>query len=234
MKHLLRNSASPLTVARSLAALAAATGLTIGSAMAQSAAPVCGPLENHFGPFDYHTQKQKLALVEQFHFTPQVESLVGGKSSAAVAGDLNYTLKAFPNHHRALMSMMRLGEKLKVSQPDGADYPVECYFERALRFRPQDSTVRMIYATYLFKGQRALEAQRELELAALAAGDNALTHYNIGTIYFENQHYEQALAHAHKAYALGLTQPTLRDQLKLRGKWQDPAPAPSAPATKTD
>lgn len=195
-------------------------------ALAQSNYSSCGSLENQYGPFDYRQQKGKLNIVEQYHFTPNVESLVSGKSSTYVGGDLDYTLRASPNHHRALMAMMRLGEKLKTPQPQGLSYSVECYFERALRFRSDDSIVRMLYATYLFKNSREPEAVRQLGQASESAGDNPFTHYNIGLIYLDLKKYDQALAQAHRAYSLGFTQPALREQLKTLGKWKESSDNP--------
>lgn len=200
-----------------------AIALFSSMALAQSNFSPCGSLENQYGPFDYRLQKGKLNIVEQYHFTPNVESLVSGKSSTYVGGDLDYTLRASPNHHRALIAMMRLGEKLKTPQPQGLSYSVECYFERALRFRSDDSIVRMLYATYLFKNSREPEAGRQLELASESAGDNPFTHYNIGLIYLDLKKYDQALAQAHRAYSLGFTQPALREQLKSLGKWKESA-----------
>jgi hypothetical protein len=193
---------------------------------AQTAVSGCGPLDNPYGPFDYRNQKNKLDIVEKFHFTPSVESLVSGKSTVNVGGDLDYTLRAFPNHHRALMAMVRLGDKLKSPQPPGVGYSIECYFERALRFRPDDSTVRMLYATYLSKGAREPEALQQLEQAATHAGDNPFTHYNLGLVYFDLRHYDLALAQAHLAYGLGFTQPALRERLQRVGKWKDPEDKP--------
>ena len=67
----------------------------------------CGPLANAFGPFDYRTEKgNSLYLVESAHFTPAVEAVIAGNTTY-IGGDLDYTLRAFPNHHRALMSMIR-------------------------------------------------------------------------------------------------------------------------------
>lgn len=198
-------------------------------AFSQAGPSGCGSLENSYGPFDYRTESgAKLKIVEEYHFTPNIQSLVSG-NSASLGSELDYTLKASPNHHRALMTMMRLGEKTKSPQPVGAHYSVECYFERALRFRPDDSTARMIYATFLAKNKREPEAIQQLETAEKAAGDNAFTHYNIGRIYFDIKNYDRSLEQAHKAYALGFTQSTLRDQLKNAGKWKEPEPE-SAPA----
>lgn len=195
------------------------------AAQAQANANACGGLANGYGPYDYLTQKDKLPIVEQYHFTPNVERLVAGKSTLNIGGDLSYTLLAFPNHHRALLAMARLAERQHTPQAIGAAYGVECYFERSLRFRPQDTTARMLYANYLFDHQREADGLAQLQTVAAEAGDNAFTHYNMGLIYLERKHYDLALQHAQKAYALGMTQLGLRTQLERLGKWQDAAPA---------
>src|SRR5690606_30108360 len=98
----------------------------------------CGELGGsgigQYGPFDYRKHPDKLPRVEQFHFTPRVEALVGGESTVHIGGDLSFTLRAFPNHPRALYAMTRYSELLGgVSRLPGTQYPVECYFDRALR-----------------------------------------------------------------------------------------------------
>jgi len=211
------------------------TALACTASYAQSGPIACGSLENSYGPFDYRTENgHKLAIVEQYHFTPNIQSLVRG-NSASLGAELDYTLKASPNHHRALMTMVRLGEKLKSPQPAGAQYSVECYFERALRFKPDDSTARLIYATYLSRNGRVPDATLQLEAATKAAGDNPFTHYNIGRMYFDIKNYDRSLEQAHKAYGLGFSQSTLRDQLKSVGRWTEPQASPAlepAPGTE--
>lgn len=192
-----------------------------GNVAAQLSSSVCGTLKNGYGPYDYRVDRRQLPIVEEYHFTPEVEALVRGPSGS-VGGDLGYTLRAFPNHPRALMAMMRLGEKLKTPQPPGAQYTVECYFERAARFRPDDAIVKMIYATFLQKNSRDRDAIAQLEVAATLAGDNAFTHYNIGLIYFDGKKYDEALVEAQRAYGLGVPMPELREQLKAVGKWIEP------------
>ena len=199
------------------------------SALAQSNASACGDLKTHYGPFDYRTDRDKLEIVEQNHFTPEVEALIRGKSSAKLGQDLAYTLNAFPNHHRALMSVMRYGQKLKTPQPEDIQYSVECYFRRALRFRPDDTVARMIYATFLSSNGRSPEALRELEQVGKMAGDNSFTYYNLGLIYLDMKEYEKALTQAHKAMALGFNLTGLRDKLIEAGKWRAPDEA-SIPA----
>lgn len=188
---------------------------------AQTTGSACGSLANGYGPYDYRTDHDKLSIVTGAHFTAVVESLIRGTTNTTAGGDIDYTLRAIPNHHRALIAMMRLGEKEKTPQPRSSRYSVECWFERAIRFRPDDSIVRMIYSTYLNKSNRSLEANQQLEIATSYAKDSAFTHYNIGLHYFDLSNYEKALIQAHKAIELGFIQTALRDQLKSVGKWTD-------------
>ena len=203
---------------------------------------LCGPLGNNFGPYDYRPEKfvrddmdshtAKRILVEGAHFTPRVELLIGSQSksmsqSEPPGGDIDYTLRAFPNHHRALMSVMKYGERKKSDKPAGLRYIVECYFERAVRFAPTDTIARMLYATYLIKNSRIPEAVSQLEISTTIAADNAFTHYNIGLVYFDMKNYGKALAQAHQAIALGFPRTELRDLLKGVKQWQEPQVEPT-------
>src|SRR5262245_13991012 len=118
--------------------------LAVGEATAQS----CGSLKNPYGPFDYRTQKGSLAIVEEYHFQPQVEYLKAGISDT-VGGELDYTLRASPNHHRALHAMVRLSRKERREQPQGSRYTVQCWFMRAVEFAPDDPNVRVLYGHWL-------------------------------------------------------------------------------------
>ena len=196
-----------------------------GSVMAQALSSTCGPLENAYGPFDYRTAQDKLKIVEGAHFTAPVEALIKG-NAGYLGGDLDYTLRASPNHHRALLAVMRFGEKTKSSQPPNLRYSVECYFDRALRFRPDDSVARMLYATFLAKQNRIPEASSQLSKTAALAGDNAFTHYNVGLVYLDMKNYANALAQAHRAYSLGFKKAELKDRLQKLGRWKDADPLP--------
>ena len=165
---------------------------------AQQSDSGCGnPFVNAYGPLDYLVTPNR-KIVEDYHFTPQVESLVSGQSST-LGGDIDYTLRVFPNHHRALISMMNLGAKLKTPQPTGAHFTVECYFKRALQFRPDDVIARMIYAKYLASNRRNREATAQLEYATRLAKEDAFTQYNAGLIYFEMGEFDKALLQAHRS-----------------------------------
>jgi tetratricopeptide (TPR) repeat protein len=209
------------SMARLVRQVCAATALAGFATASFAQAGNCGPLANAFGPFDYRTEKgNSLYLVESAHFTPAVEALIAGNTTY-IGGDLDYTLRAFPNHHRALMSMMRLGEKEKTTQPRASRYSVECWLMRAVQFKPDDTIARLIYATFLGKNARVPEAMQQLEQSNTLAKDNAFTHYNIGLVYFDLKQYDKSLAQAHTAYGLGFPQPGLRDQLKAAGKWKE-------------
>lgn len=205
--------------------LAAAPGLL----RAQALTGACGDLANAYGPYDFRHDRDKLSIVLGAHFKPEVEALIRGTTSGTPGGDIDYTLRAIPNHPGALLAMIRLGVKEKTDLPKGVHYTVECWLERAIRFRSDDSVVRMIYATYLSERQRKPEAMKQLEAVEGLAKDNPFTHYNLGMIYADMKEYERALKQAHLAMELGFRQTALRDKLKAAGQWQEPVAA-SEPA----
>lgn len=206
------------------------------SAFAQVASSSCGQLRNHYGPFDYRTTSEAgRKLVEDYHFTPQVEALIKGQSGYKIGPDLDYTLRVFPNHLKAILAMVRYGKKENSPQPSDVAHPVECYFERALRFQPDDNNVRMFYAIFLSDNGRNPAALAELNRASTAASGDAFTQYNVGLVYFDMKEYDKALAQAHKAMALGFPRSALKDQLVQAGKWVEPVTpaAPRPPASTT-
>jgi tetratricopeptide (TPR) repeat protein len=191
----------------------------------QDYAGQCGQLANHYGPYDYRTASDVTRkTVEDVHFTPKVESLAGGNTSITAGGDLNYTLRVFPNHHRALMAVVKLSEKEKSIRPRDMNYSVPCWFDRAERFRPDDAMVKALHGLYLSRTGKTQAAIDKLEEAKALAGDNANINYNLGLAYFDLKQYEKALGSAHAAYALGFPLPGLRDKLKRAGKWSEPMP----------
>ena len=216
----LRVSCALLTLIGMLASL---TSTALWAQADENMAMVCGALENAYGPYDYTDPsdfKLKLPIVEGAHFTSDVENLRKGKSST-IMGDLDYTLRAFPNHHRALNSMAKY---LRDNPAIASQFrTADCYFDRAMRFRPRDATVRMIYGSYLFKrGDRSAALQRYEE--ALAIGpESAELHYNMGLLQVELKHLDVALEHAQKAYAMGYPLQGLKHRLQRAGAWRDPS-----------
>jgi tetratricopeptide (TPR) repeat protein len=213
-----------------IAAVAMATFvLPVGAA--PGAAPVsaraggaCGgfPYADN-GPHDYRKVRDKrLHIVEQFHFTPNVETLRSGNSSAYVGAELDFVLRAFPNHHRALVSMARLSARTKKEQPPGSGYTIDCWLERATRFAPDDPLSRMLRADWLGKRGRLPEALDQLKVADALASENPVTLHNIGLVYLEIGQYDLARERAHQAHALGLRRTNLKEALQALGHWREP------------
>lgn len=200
-------------------------------AVAQMPSPAsCGGLGNgDNGPFDFRNERHKIHAGETFHFNRDVETLRRGLSST-VGADIDYLLHMYPNHPRALVAMMGWGEKLKSPKPSDTRHSIECYFERALRFRPDDNVVRMLYALFLSKNTRHPEAIQQLDRVSATAGDNAFTHYNAGLLYFDIKQYEKSAERARAAMALGFARPELIDKLKAMGKWVEPVAEAATPA----
>jgi tetratricopeptide (TPR) repeat protein len=185
----------------------------------------CGDLANGFGPFDYRKRSEHandFYLVEMAHFTEEVEQLVKGNSST-VGGDLDYTLRAIPNHHRALTSVAKLGLRHKTTKVPGLRWSVECYFNRAMRFQPDDAGARTVYGSYLYKLGRVDEAIEHLSEAVRLEPENGTANHNLGLIYFQKKDYEKALFFAKNADALGFPLSGLKIKLIEIGKW-DAAP----------
>jgi len=184
----------------------------------------CGSLQNAHGPFDYRSATPaERGLVEGAHFTPQVEQLIRGQQGYLVS-DIDYTLRAFPNHPRALKSMMELGFRSKTDKVFGANWPVWCYFDRAIRFKADDPLVRLVYAMYLHRKGKSSEAIVQLKEAEKLGTDSANLHYNMGLIYLDAGDFESSLTQAHKAYELGFQLEGLRNRLKRANKWREPQP----------
>lgn len=227
--------------AAAVGALAAAMlCLAAAPARAQTPESSCGnPFVNHFGPYDYRTAPAATkALVENIHFTPGVATLTKPATTMFVtmAQDIGYTLQVFPNHHRALMTMERAGDRFRRDPPPGANYTVECWYLRAIRFRPDDTVARALYAQFLGRRKRVPEAERQLDIAAETAKESALSLFSIGLVYVELGLHDKALPLAHRVQALGFPRQELINALKAAGRWREadpPAQAASAASSPT-
>ena len=195
--------------------------MILSALLASAVALNCGELVQLASGGDYlnPADHNKLLTVESFHFTKDVETLTRG-SSGTVVGDLDYTLERFPNHHRALAAMARYGLRHKGVPQPGTHRPIECYFERALRFNPRDVQVHNLYAGYLLALKRDDDALAQLEKVIEFDPDNATAHYNLGLLYVKRKAYAKAREHAEKAYARGFPLQGLKNKLVEARQWQ--------------
>lgn len=194
----------------------------------------CGKLEGvGFGPFNYNDPEARHSLwrVENVHFKPEVENLIRGSTSATPLGDLDYTLRAFPNHHRALYAFSKYEiQEIHKSQLRGLSYKppkseagfpatAACYFDRAIRWRPNDPNVRLIYGIHLHKIGKSREALDQYKISEKIQPNSAELNYNMGLLYFDLKQYSLAKQYAKKAYQLGYPLPGLRKKLASVRQW---------------
>lgn len=194
--------------------------LASASAFAESF-NVCGSLESTYGPYDYRTQKDLLKIVEQAHFTSDIENLGSGRTRLKVGADISYTLRASPNHHRALMAIMNLARAEGRDPPTRSTYSVACWFDRAERFAPDDAMVKVLHGIFLMRIGQKSAAVSKLEQAANLDQSNANIQYNLGLAYFDVGNYVAARESARRAYSAGFPLPGLREKLKRAGKWRE-------------
>jgi hypothetical protein len=222
--------------------LALAGAVAAHAAVAQGTG--CGGLANNYGPYDYRQYKDApeidpvtkqmspLQMVEGAHFIDTCEALVKCKRGT-IGSDIDYTLRAFPNHHRALVAMMLYGDRTKRDQPPDALFTVDCYFKRALAWKSDDVIVRLIYAGFLNGKGKPAPAKDQLDAASKLTGDNAFSVYNVGMVALDLNQIDLAVDSARKAYGAGMTHPVLRQRLIAINRWpadiQLPGEAASAP-----
>jgi hypothetical protein len=191
----------------------------------------CPILRHGYGPYDYRSAtREQLLTVEGAHFFPNVENLRENtlhpsRDYLVIPGkEIDYTLRAFPNHHRALMAVSRLSLREKSDRPQGLRASVDCYFNSALEFRPDDSYIFVIYGIHLLNKGKKKEALEYLDKAKSMGDESASLHYNLGLAYFQLKRYDDSLESAHKTYAAGFPLPGLKNMLVRAGKWKDETP----------
>jgi hypothetical protein len=184
----------------------------------------CTGAKQGYGPFDYLQRKsipQNLDIVEGAHFTPEVENLVAG-NTGSIEGDLNYTLRAWPNHHRALLSITRYQLKInsKLAKVNKLETPPECYFQRAINFSPKDAVTASLYGYYLRKTGHPKEALLAYEKALKLAPNTSKIEYAYSLLLIDLKQYDNALIQAKNAYQHGKPPEGLKKKLIKLGVWK--------------
>jgi len=170
------------------------------------------PLTNGYGPLDFTNPKHhsKLPIVIGAHFTPEVERLIKG-STGSVHGDIDYTLRAIPNYHRALHAIakyQRLGRKMHKRY-----YNAECYFKRAIYLQPKDDISKMLFAIHLHMTGKLKLAKIQYELALRIRPEGAELNYNYGLLLIDLKLYKKAQQAATIAYSKGYPLQGLKNKL---------------------
>ena len=193
--------------------------------------PDCGPLYNshQYGPFDYRIlSPDERDLVERAHFSYEYDAYLKGEKRTSRPGNpstpaagFGYTLWAFPNQVQSLAAMEGLGFQHKTERPPGAKLRVHCYFQRAIRFVPDDAEVRAIYGYYYARRGKPTEARQQLEKAEAMDSSKANVWLYLAFAYLEIKDYDKSLTAAKRAYASGYPLPGLRHRLERAGAWRD-------------
>ncbi len=181
---------------------------------------------NAFGrPVDQNApaDKEYVAGIEFNHFNRDVETLVRGKTSDSPVDDLAYILRQVPNHYRALATMasFQLKNGYLAEHQRNKIFTADCYFRRALSFKPDDPVIHSIYGIYLHRSGALNAALTEYLIAEQIGPASAELHYNLGLLYVELKQYGPAREQARKAYALGYPLTGLRARLDRLGEWRN-------------
>lgn len=200
-------------------------------------ADTCGSLANAYGPFDYTDPRNRqpglgggsdsaIGIVERAHYSMHLD--LGGHLPMLL-GDLDYTLRAIPNHHGALLLIVELAERHGGELPQNQatpghavnDWPrtVDCYFDRAIRWRPNDGLVRQLVGIRYFRRGKFADAIAAFDEARRLGVTSAELDYNTGLAYLRLGDLDKAYTFAKSAYANGYPLPGLRNRLTEAGRW---------------
>jgi len=193
-------------------------GLTIGNALP------CQGSSKGYGPYDFFSvDKHHVNVVEQFHFTRNVEQLIKGESSRIV-DDLDYTLVSIPNHPKALLSAIRFqikeNNKLNRVALGRLKSTPECYLQRAINFNPKNTSSYILLAYYYSKINKLKKAQDIYIKAINLAPNNSKTEYLYSLLLIKLKENKEAVKYAKKAYQHGHPPQNLKNKLKKLHLWK--------------
>ncbi len=186
------------------------------------------------GPFDYLQRRQHagpLRVVEENHFDSNVENLIKGISTEPM-GDIDFTLRAFPNHHRALNSAVKFRLRHKRWPQKSKGVQAECYLQRAINFSPNDPVAYALLGYTLHKLGNPQRAVEPYKTAIEQNPGDMMLKYNLALALTDLKRYRQARKYAEEVYAVGFPLPALQRRLEEVGHWEgfehnlkEPAPA---------
>jgi tetratricopeptide (TPR) repeat protein len=208
-------------------------------------------VDGQFGPYDYYRPPSQppaaIALVERAHLGYVVAEQLLKKDYCGYYLNLDYTLRAFPNHPKALPMMAKFLEshttcppsrKTEVTTAAAAialesgtwqERDMTYYFETAIHFMAEDTRIipkhaetHALYGDWLRKSGDSGKAQKQYETALALKPGFADAYYGLGLMYLDQNNTAKAAEYAKKAYSTGKPPPELRDRLVASGVWQAP------------
>ena len=228
-----------------LLALGVCFGILPAATMAAPAADY-----GQFGPYDYYNPpKGALALVESAHMGPIIAEAKYRGRWCEYYDNLDYTLRAFPNHPLALTLM---AEYLDSRSPCGREpapaprgrSPLELaaaiesgawrernadyYFEKGIEYKPKDAPksvvkrpeTRILYGKFLYERKRLNSALTQFTEAVKLDPSAAEAYYYLGLVHFDKNNPQAAKTYIDKARTLGQPPKELKQKLISVGQWR--------------
>jgi len=193
---------------------------------------VCVGKGQGFGPYDYFDVDEesdrlyhegRLWEASWRHFDEGMRILNGGGLVLAdylrATDEFDYMLRAYPNHPGSLAAIIELEMKKNIGSSTSKTTlrssmpPPECYFQRAVSFRPMQPHIRILFGIYLHRISKLEGAVAQYLSAIEIDPSSAEAHYNVGLAYVDLGMLGLAEAHSDKAYELGHPLPGLRRKL---------------------
>mgnify|MGYP005839628563 CR=1 FL=1 len=191
-------------------------------------------LSNGVGPWDYYdpinsvpsgaNPMGNIKRVTNVHLTPGMLKLEK-RASGTFSGDIDYTLRAIPNHPAGLDLASRLEKRL--SHASAEHIPLfkyekparsaECYFQRAIALAPNRSYTYVVYGIHLHRFGKYQEASTAYTRALALGSDTIETNYNYGLSLVKSGRFAEAEQQAKIAYQGGFPLPGLRNLLQQQG-----------------
>jgi tetratricopeptide (TPR) repeat protein len=171
---------------------------------------------------DYYaskTSREGVALiqsVERYHLGPAEQNL-RAKRYRAAAGEIDFILRAFPNHPAALQLMVKVCAQWK-SPVCTAQLGEK--FEKAIAVNPGVPTTYVVLGNLQQSVGQFANAIESYKRALQLDADSVNAEYNLGLAYLETKQFDLANEHAQRAYELGASLPGLHDKLMKAGMWK--------------
>lgn len=202
--------------------------IVVFSQISSAQDPFCSmDLSNHYGPYDFydpanHQGNTRVNIVVGAHLTQSMLQMKRGNTGLEISTDLDYTLRAIPNHPQALDLASRLERAVRLGQKpksERLDRTVNCYFLRALKLNGDVPETLYVWGLHFQRNGKLKEAHDRFEKAEELGIGDALFDYNYGLLYFSLGDMKQAKTYADKAYGAGVAFPGLRNKLKNASAW---------------